>query len=106
VVTTAAPPWQPRRPATSPYAAVDELFAAWSDGHRSQARAVADPGAVATLFALKYPSAGLLQDGCSTPPGGGPSVCTYRYGLTQDLLAVTVTSFREGWGVTGVDLET
>lgn len=103
--TTTAAQWRPRAPQGSPYAATSQLLTAWSAHNRAAALKVASPAAVARLFALKYPSAGLLQDGCSTPPANAPSSCTYRYGSTQDLLSVSVTNFASGWGVTGVQLE-
>lgn len=103
--TTSPAQWRPRRPQPSAYAATDQLIADWSHHDRSQALMVATAAAVDRLFALGYPSAGLLQDGCSNPLGNMPSACTYRYGSTQDLLSISVTDFDGVWGVTGVELE-
>lgn len=66
---------------------------------------VARATAAHALFALHYPSGGVTERGCSTPPGDLPSVCTYEYGAGQGILTITSTPYSSGWGVTSLQLQ-
>ena len=104
-----APPttrWTPRAAQASPDAAAAALVNAWADGDRAVAATVAAPGAVAALFAVPYPGAGLaLSRGCSTgfprivctygPPGGAaPTDAVFEVSVAQDAAGWYVTSVR------------
>lgn len=95
----------PRAPQGSPDAAAAALVNAWASGDRPAAGTVATPGAVAALFALPYPGAGLaLSRGCST--GFAPIVCTYGppggAAPTDRVFEISVAQDAAGWYVTSV----
>jgi len=78
---------------------------AWYRHDRSQALAVASPGAVAFLFSHAFPAAGVQYRGCSTTPGQRSSdYCTYRWGAQSELLQLTVVRAKGGWAVTSASL--
>ncbi|HEY5024886.1 MAG TPA: hypothetical protein VII76_07910 [Acidimicrobiales bacterium] len=81
-VPTTAPPVIPPAPQPTPEAAANALVSYWASGNRTTALRVATPQAVATLFAVRYPSGLAINRGCSSAfppiictfgaPGGGP----------------------------------
>src|SRR5438067_2406035 len=77
--SSTAPPttrWAPAGAQASPDAAAARLVDAWATHDRTLAASVASPAAVAALFAVPYPGAGLaISRGCSA--GFPPIVCTY-----------------------------
>ena len=82
-VPTTAVPVIPPAPQPSPEAAANALVGYWASGNRTTALRVATPQAVATLFAVPYPSGLAINRGCTSAfppiictfgaPGGGPT---------------------------------
>ena len=81
-VPTTAAPVIPPAPQPTAEAAATALVGYWASGNRSTALRVATPQAVATLFAVSYPSGLAVDRGCTSAfppiictfgaPGGGP----------------------------------
>ena len=110
--TTAAAPTTtaavvPPAPQPSPEAAADALVSYWSSGNRTTALRVATPAAVATLFAVKYPSGLAINRGCTTAfppiictygaPGGGP--------VNAPIYQLYETQAPGGWYVSSVQIQ-
>jgi len=66
----------PPAPETVGVDAAATLVDAWAAGNRQEALSIATPKAVATLFAVAYPSGLASSRGCSDPPVP-PVVCSY-----------------------------
>jgi hypothetical protein len=108
VPPSTAPPttrWAPTAAQASPDAAAAQLVAAWATGNRAMAETVASPGAVAALFAVPYPGAGLaIPRGCSA--GFPPIVCTYGppggADPTDPVFEISLAQDSAGWYVSSV----
>jgi hypothetical protein len=113
--TTTAPPvtapattvWKPSAPQASPAAAAAALVSAWEVGNRTTAATVATPEAVATLFAVAYPGAGLaIPRGCSA--AFLPIVCTYGppggASPNDAIYELKVSTLPAGWYVSSVQI--
>ncbi len=74
-VPTTAAPVIPPAPQPSAQDAADALVGYWAEGNRPSALRVATPAAVATLFAVKYPSGLAINRGCTS--AFPPIICTY-----------------------------
>jgi hypothetical protein len=82
-VPTTAAPVIPPAPQPTAEAAATALVGYWASGNRATALRVATPQAVATLFAVRYPSGLAIDRGCTSAfppiictfgaPGGGPT---------------------------------
>jgi hypothetical protein len=97
--------YTPHAAQTSPDAAAAALVNAWASGDQATAATVAAPGAVAELFAVPYPGAGLaMARGCSS--GFAPVVCTYGppggAAPTDRVFEISVAQDAAGWYVTSV----
>ncbi len=110
--TTAAAPTTttavvPPAPQPSAEAAADALVGYWSSGNRTTALRVATPQAVATLFAVKYPSGLAINRGCTDAfppiictygaPGGGP--------VNAPIYQLLETQVAGGWYVSSVEIQ-
>jgi hypothetical protein len=110
--TTAAAPTTttavvPPAPQPSAEAAADALVGYWSSGNRTTALRVATPQAVATLFAVKYPSGLAINRGCTDAfppiictygaPGGGP--------VNAPIYQLLETQAAGGWYVSSVEIQ-
>ncbi len=110
--TTAAAPTTtaavvPPAPQPSAEAAADALVSYWSSGNRTTALRVATPQAVATLFAVKYPSGLAINRGCTDAfppiictygaPGGGP--------VDAPIYQLYETQAPGGWYVSSVQIQ-
>jgi hypothetical protein len=110
--TTAAAPTTtaavvPPAPQPSAEAAADALVSYWSSGNRTTALRVATPQAVATLFAVKYPSGLAINRGCTDAfpplictygaPGGGP--------VNAPIYQLYETQAPGGWYVSSVQIQ-
>jgi len=111
--TTTAPaptttaPVVPPAPQPNAQAAADALVGYWSSGNRTTALRVATPQAVATLFAVKYPSGLAINRGCTDAfppiictygaPGGGP--------VDAPIYQLYETQAPGGWYVSSVQIQ-
>lgn len=95
----------PASPQRSPDAAAAALVSAWGRADRAEASSVASPAAVATLFAIAYPSGRIQARGC-TDASVNPGTCTYRNTETEGIYEVTVVEGSSGWYVSAVTPET
>jgi hypothetical protein len=89
----------------TPDAAAAGLIAAWAAGDRATASTVATPGAVASLFAVRYPGAGLaIPRGCTSE--FQPIVCTYGppggASPSDQVFEISVSQGPTGWYVSSV----
>jgi hypothetical protein len=88
-------------------AAAGDLISSWASGNRPEALSVATSRAVATLFAVPYPSGMAIDRGCSSafppivctygPPGGGPS--------NVPIFQIYVSQTAGGWYVSSAVVE-
>jgi hypothetical protein len=102
--TTVAIPVAPQPGAE---AAANALVSAWSSGNQPVALSVATSQAVATLFAVPYPSGLAISRGCTSafppivctfgPPGGGPT--------NAPIFQVYVSQVPAGWYVSSIMIE-
>lgn len=74
-VPTTAAPVIPPAPQPSAEDAANALVGYWAQGNRPSALRVATPAAVATLFAVRYPSGLAVNRGCTS--AFPPIICTY-----------------------------
>jgi hypothetical protein len=86
-------------------AAATRLIAAWAAGDRVTASTVGTPGAVASLFSVPYPGAGLaLPRGCTE--AFQPIVCTYGppggASPSDRVFEISVSQGPTGWYVSSV----
>lgn len=88
--------------------ASQDLIAAWAEGNKTAALAVATPSAVATLFAVPYPTGNAVFRGCSV--SFPPLVCTFGAPGGGDpnaaIIEVSVMQTAGGWYDSAVDIET
>jgi hypothetical protein len=98
----------PGAPQPSANDAASALVSDWASGNRASALSVATPQAVATLFAVPYPSGLAVDRGCSSgfvpvtctfgAPGGGPP--------TASIFQLSVSQTSGGaWYVSSVRIE-
>jgi hypothetical protein len=97
----------PPAPQPSPDAAANALVGYWASGNRTTALRVATPQAVATLFAVAYPSGLAINRGCTSAfppiictfgaPGGGP--------VNAPIYQLLETQAPGGWYVSSVEIQ-
>jgi hypothetical protein len=97
----------PVAPQPSAQIAADALVSGWADRNRPVALSVASPAAVATLFAVPYPSGLAGFRGCTGsflplvctygPPGGGPA--------SDPVFQLYLSQTAKGWYVGSVQIE-
>ncbi|HLH45793.1 MAG TPA: hypothetical protein VKV25_01460 [Acidimicrobiales bacterium] len=95
----------PRAPATSPYAAAQQLIDSWVAGRRSRAGQVATAAAVSSLFAHAYAGETVSWRGCTS--AFLPRVCTFgAYGGGRGTLyEVDLRPTHGRWYVSAVSVE-
>ena len=104
VTTTAVPVTSPALPTIkfgSPEEAIRHLFLQWTAGDREAAAQAATPDSVNALFAK--PAGENKFRGCSNPPDGNSSDCTYQY--KTGLLEMHLVHANGTWQVTSVQFQ-
>lgn len=108
--TTTEPPTTiavPEVPKPTAAGAAGALVSAWAAGNRRNALSVATPTAVATLFAVSYPSGLAIDRGCST--AFTPIVCSYGppggSSPNDPLFQIYVFPMGSGWHVKAVEID-
>ena len=106
-MATTVAPVVPPAPQPSPETAANALVGYWASGNRATALRVATPQAVATLFAVHYPSGLAINRGCTTAfppiictygaPGGGPE--------NAPIYQLYETQAPGGWYVSSVQIQ-